>query len=55
MNKLYQLYFEMPQAISKFTMVNADAITEEQTEHGESMRHLVVKSVLNWHKSKNVI
>ena len=32
---LYQLYFEMPHAVSKFTMVNADATTKEQTEQSE--------------------
>ena len=51
---LYHLYFEMPQTISKFTMVNADATTKEQSEQSERMRHLVVKSVLqgklNGHK-----
>ena len=53
--KLYQLYFEMPQAISKFTMVNTDITSKEYSELSESppdysgkagMRHLVVKSVL---------
>ncbi len=43
---LYQLYFEMPQAISKFTMVNADVTTKEYSEQSERMRHLFVKSVL---------
>jgi hypothetical protein len=30
----------------KFTMVNADNTTKEETERSESMRHFVVKSVL---------
>ena len=36
----------MSQTISKFTSVNADNTTKEQTEQGESMRHFFVKSVL---------
>ena len=37
----------MPQAISKFTMVNADTTAKENSEQSERMRHLVVKSVLS--------
>jgi hypothetical protein len=36
----------MPQAISKFTMANADVTTKEHSEQSERMRHLVVKLVL---------
>ena len=43
---LYQLYFEMSQAISKITMVNADNTTKEYSEQSERMRQLFVKSVL---------
>jgi len=37
----------MPQAISKFTMVNTDTTTKEYCEQSDIMRHLVVIPVLN--------
>jgi hypothetical protein len=38
---LYQLWFIMPQKIINLTMVNADIVMMEQTEHSESMRHFI--------------
>jgi len=35
----------MPQKIIKLTMVNADIVIKEQTEHRESVRHLITSSV----------
>lgn len=43
---LYQLYFEMLHAFSKFTMVNTNTTTREHAEHSESMQYCFVKSIL---------